>query len=376
MDTPLLDRYQRQMLLPEWGTEGQQRLLQARVLVVGAGGLGCPALLYLAAAGVGTLGIVDHDEVALHNLHRQVLYAMSDIGRPKARCAAERLQALNPDIQIRPYLMRLDRENALTLLEYYDVVIDATDHFPTRYLLSDACTLLQKPLIYGAVSQWEAQVALLCYPDPHTERLLHYRDLFPEPPGDKQAPNCAENGVPGVLPGITGMLQATLALQVLTGIGTPLTNLLQTFQMNRHQWLQWEIAPHPDAERLRPKDRAAFLNTDYAWDCALPPVEEIDSKALQMLIATDSPTLVDVREYGETPVPGDFPFLQIPLSELNSRAGEITGPLVVVFCQTGIRSETGARRLMAIFPDKHIVHLRRGILGWNHFQQQYGQKNT
>lgn len=217
------ERYQRQMLIPELGFAGQQRLLDARVLVVGAGGLGCPILQYLAAAGVGTIGIIDDDVVAMSNLHRQILYTVADIGRPKALVAAERLREMNPDITIHPFTDRLEVENALALFPQYDWVVDGSDNFPTRYIVNDICVRVNKPLIYGAVSQFEGQVAVFNYPDAKG-RSVNYRDIFPNPPAPGEVRSCAEAGVIGVLPGIIGTLQANEVIKLITGIGSPLIN--------------------------------------------------------------------------------------------------------------------------------------------------------
>jgi adenylyltransferase/sulfurtransferase len=217
------ERYQRQMLLPELGFAGQQRLLAARVLVIGAGGLGCPVLQYLAAAGVGTIGIIDDDTVSMSNLHRQILYTVADIGRPKAIVAAERLQQMNPDIIIQPFLDRLDIEKALELFPLYDLVVDGSDNFPTRYVVNDICAIVNKPLVYGAISQFEGQVAVFNCPG-KTGRSVNYRDLFPHPPAPGEVRSCAEAGVIGVLPGIIGTLQANEVIKLITGIGSPLIN--------------------------------------------------------------------------------------------------------------------------------------------------------
>ncbi|MBD0294073.1 MAG: HesA/MoeB/ThiF family protein, partial [Flavisolibacter sp.] len=211
------ERYQRQVILQEFGEAGQQKLLQAKVLVIGAGGLGCPVLQYLAAAGVGVVGIADDDIVSLTNLHRQVLYSMSDIGKSKVERAAAILRQLNPDIEIIPYHLRLTNKNALDIITAYDIVVDATDNFPTRYLLNDACVLLSKPLIYGAVSKFEGQVAVFNGVGSSGEKSVNYRDLFPVPPQEDEVPNCAEAGVLGVLPGIIGSLQAGEVIKLITG---------------------------------------------------------------------------------------------------------------------------------------------------------------
>src|SRR6266496_5267611 len=200
------ERYQRQILLKEFGEAGQQKLQQAKVLVIGAGGLGCPALQYLAAAGVGTIGIVDNDVVTLTNLHRQILYSTDDIGYPKTERATFKLHQLNSDITITPYNFRLTNKNALNIISDYETIIDGTDNFSTRYMINDACVLMNKPLVYGAISQFEGQVAIFNFRRNENDETVNYRDLFPNPPKEDEILNCEEAGVLGVLPGIVGTM--------------------------------------------------------------------------------------------------------------------------------------------------------------------------
>jgi len=238
------ERYHHQMILKDFGEAGQQKLLQAKVLVIGAGGLGCPALQYLTAAGIGTIGIVDDDVVTLSNLHRQILYSTSDIGFLKAEKAAEKLRQLNPEISIIVYSERLTTQNALSIMKAYDVIIDGTDNFSTRYMINDACVLLQKPLVYGAVSQYEGQVAIFNYKKENLYEGVNYRDLFPYPPKDTEVLNCAEAGVLGILPGIIGTMQANETIKLITGIGKPLINRMLTFNAlnNQTKHCQFHIA--------------------------------------------------------------------------------------------------------------------------------------
>ncbi|AEV16910.1 hypothetical protein TCCBUS3UF1_18710 [Thermus sp. CCB_US3_UF1] len=225
-----LDRYHRQMILPQVGPEGQARLKGASVVVVGAGGLGVPVLLYLVAAGVGRVGIVEMDRVEVSNLHRQVLYTTEDVGKPKALAAKERLLALNPLVRIDTYPLRLTSENALEVLRPYDLVVDASDNFPTRYLVNDACVLLGKPLVYGAIYQFDGQVAVFHHPTGEGEMGPCYRCLFPKPPPPGSVPSCAEAGVFGVLPAVVGSLMAAEALKVLLGLGQPLAGYLLLYE--------------------------------------------------------------------------------------------------------------------------------------------------
>lgn len=213
-----LKRYSRHLLIPGLGIEGQQKLKAARVLVIGCGGLGSPILLYLAAAGVGTLGIVDGDRVDDSNLQRQIMYGSESVGKSKVEETQRRLESLNSFVKVNPYFENLTSQNALSIIELYDFVVDGSDNFPTRYLVNDACLLLNKPLVYGAIYRFEGQVAVFNY-----HNGPNYRDLFPAPPPPELAPNCAEAGVLGVLPGIIGCLQANEALKLITGIGEVLS---------------------------------------------------------------------------------------------------------------------------------------------------------
>ncbi|SDF16941.1 adenylyltransferase and sulfurtransferase [Thermus arciformis] len=221
-----LDRYHRQMILPQVGPEGQERLKRSSVVVVGAGGLGVPVLQYLVAAGVGRVGLVEMDRVEVSNLHRQVLYTTEDVGKPKALAARERLLALNPLVEIVAHPVRLTSENALEILRPYDLIVDASDNFPTRYLVNDAAVFLNKPLVFGAIYQFDGQVVVFHHPTEEGEMGPCYRCLFPKPPPPGSVPSCAEAGVFGVLPGVVGSLMAAEALKVLLGLGKPLAGHL------------------------------------------------------------------------------------------------------------------------------------------------------
>jgi adenylyltransferase/sulfurtransferase len=253
-----LDRYARHIILPQVGLAGQKRLIEARVLVVGAGGLGAPLLLYLAAAGVGTLGIVDDDQVELTNLQRQVLYGTSDLGQPKARVAQARLKALNPEISVEAYPQRLVAENARELIARYQLIIDGSDNLPTRYLLSDACVLEGKPLIYGAISQFEGQLSVLGAGGPC------YRCLFPSPPPEGVL-NCAEAGVFGVLPGVIGSLMATEALKLLLGVGEPLAGVLLHYDALYGETRRLQLRRNPDCPVCGDSPTVTALLDDEAF---------------------------------------------------------------------------------------------------------------
>lgn len=364
------ERYGRQTLLTGFGKDGQRKLLTASVAVIGAGGLGCPALLYLAASGIGKIGIVDDDAVALHNLHRQVLYTTEDLGLPKAETAAKRLQKLNPEIQITAHNLRLTEKNAFDLLSAYDVVLDGTDNFASRYLINDACVLLNKPLVYGAVSQFEGQVAVFnAGPQP----AVNYRDLFPQPPPPGSVLNCAEAGVLGVLPGIIGTLQATEVIKWFTGMGKPLANQFLTYNALTNESFVYALNKNKEAAAFLPKDRLAFEARNYGWECERPTgVEEIDAVTFSTLLQQEDVTVIDVREHGELPEVSEFNHQKIPLSALEAtRLGDVE-KTVVVFCQSGKRSLQAARLLSATFDaGKTVYSLRGGILHW---KQEHGKK--
>src|SRR5688572_2544337 len=278
------ERYQRQIILKEFGEPGQQKLLQAKVLVIGAGGLGCPVLQYLAAAGVGTIGIVDDDAVALNNLHRQVLYSVNDIGLLKAERAASVLQRLNPEINIIPFIQRLTVENALEIMQSFDIIVDGTDNFATRYMINDACVLLNKLLVYGAISQFEGQAAIFNYRQKNNDMPVNYRDIFPQPPKDDEILNCAEAGVLGVLPGIIGTMMANETIKLITGIGKPLINRLLTYNALNNQLYDFELIAREETRSLIPANEILFKQMAYEWLCSSSPESfEIDGAAFDDL---------------------------------------------------------------------------------------------
>jgi len=365
-ETPSYERYQRQILLKGFGLEGQHKLLQAKVLVVGAGGLGCPALQYLAAAGVGTIGIVDEDIVSITNLHRQILFTVDDIGLPKSSTAKERLAKLNPEISITAYNERLTTNNALAIIKDYDIVIDATDNFSSRYLINDACVLLNKPIVYGAVSQFEGQVAILNYHSATSIASANYRDLFPKPPIDGEVLNCAEAGVLGVLPGIIGSMQASETIKLITGIGKPLVNTVLTYHSLTNQMYEIEIVANPSTRFLPPVNEADFITMDYEWFCASPVNKlEISIENFNRMANSADVEIIDVRELGESPIPTDINYVQIPLSQLNKNLAAIKKETIVVFCQSGKRSLQAAQILFDTFGDNKIIHsLKGGITEW------------
>jgi sulfur-carrier protein adenylyltransferase/sulfurtransferase len=340
---PKLSRYARQVILPEIGARGQSKIQSASVLCIGAGGLGSPAALYLAAAGIGRIGIVDSDRVEISNLHRQVLHCTSGVGNPKAESARERLTALNPEVQINTYPVKLSAQNAFEIASAYDVVIDGSDNFPTRYLVNDTCVLLGKVNCYGSVLQFEGQASVFA---PHLGAPC-YRCLYPEPPGPGMVPSCAEGGVLGVLPGIIGLIQATEALKIIGGFGTPLLNRLLLFDALATRFREIKLRRDP----LCPvcgTNRSITQLIDYEQFCGIrQPGYEImnpDEVSVQdMKRALDNPALgiklIDVREPDEqkiAAVPG-VPLL--PLSQLPQRFKELNPEQeYYLYCKGGGRS--------------------------------------
>ena len=368
-----LYRYARHLALPEVGLEGQKRLKAGRVLCVGAGGLGSPLALYLAAAGVGTLGIVDFDEVDESNLQRQILHGTKDVGRSKLDSAEDRLRDVNPHVQVVKHRSRLSSENALDIVSGYDVVVDGTDNFPTRYLVNDACVLLGKPNVYGSVFRWEGQASVFA-----TEGGPCYRCLFREPPPPGLVPNCAEGGVVGVLPGIIGSLQALETIKLLLGQGDVLAGRLLIFDALGMEWREVALRRNPDCPVCGDSPTQTEL-IDYEVFCGVTAtgeidaagesgsVEEVDSPTLvERLGSSTPPYLLDVREPWEWAVSNlaEHGARLIPLGELEERLGEIPrGRPVVVYCRTGQRSMQAALRMSeAGFDD--VANLAGGMVAW------------
>jgi sulfur-carrier protein adenylyltransferase/sulfurtransferase len=354
-------RYGRHLVLPDVGEAGQRRLKAGRVVIAGAGGLGAPAALYLAAAGVGTLGLIDFDRIEISNLQRQVLYTSADIGRPKLEAAAERLRALNPEITIVAHDATLSAENALDLLGGYDVVLDGTDNFPARYLLNDACVSLGIPDVFGSVYRFEGQVSVF-----HPPKGPCYRCLFPEPPPPDAVPSCAEGGVLGVLPGLVGMVQATEALKLLLGRGTPLLGRLLLLDALEMRFRELTIHREPDCPRCAPGHPHRPIE-EVVLGGAAPDYPEIEIGADELAAALAGPSpprLVDVREPEEY-AEGHLPKAQlIPLATVRRRVDEIDRERpVVVYCRMGGRSGRAARILRDLGL-ANVRSLRGGILAY------------
>lgn len=365
-DQPSYERYQRQTLLKEFGEGGQLKLFRAKVLVIGAGGLGCPALQYLAAAGVGCIGIVDSDTVSLSNLHRQPIYQSSQIGLPKVECVAKFLQALNPEVSIIAHHTRVTNLNAFDIIQSYDIVVDGSDNFATRYLVNDACVLLKKPLVFGAVSQFEGQLAVFNF-NFGNEISVNYRDLFPDPPKESDVLNCAEAGVIGVLPGIIGAMLAGEVIKIITGIGDVLKNRLYIVNVLSNQSYEIKLAQNPRGEEQRPKSRDELELINYEWLCASEQKEiEIGAERFFELINTPGVSVIDVREPHEKPRITSFEHLQIPLSGIKENELAVADDTIVFICQTGKRSLEAAQFLSSLpGNNKTVYSLRGGIVNLN-----------
>ncbi len=340
LDAAEIRRYSRHLILPEVGTEGQKRLKAAKVLMIGTGGLGSPLGLYLAAAGVGTLGIVDFDVVDDSNLQRQVLFGISDVGRPKIEAAAARLRDINPHIRIVPYETRLESSNALDLFRDYDLVVDGTDNFPTRYLVNDACVLLGKPNVYGSIFRFEGQVSVFW-----GARGPCYRCLFPEPPPPGLVPSCAEGGVLGVLPGIIGALQANEVIKLIVGAGDPLIGRLVLFDALKLRFRELKLRKDPACPICSEHPTQTEL-IDYDQFCGIEPAAahddgfDIDVTELARWRAEKRDLVVlDVRTPQEYQIARIEGSILIPLQELPDRLNELdTASMIVAQCHGGVRS--------------------------------------
>ena len=360
------NRYQRQIQLKEIGQIGQDKISQAKVLVIGAGGLGCPALQYLAAAGVGTIGIVDFDVVEMSNLQRQILYTVDDIGKPKATITAKKIKSLNPDIKIETYNFQITNKNALEILENYDIIVDGSDNFATRYLINDACVLLGKPLIYGAVLRFEGQIGVFNLVDKDTNNKTNYRDLFPKPPDSASAISCNDVGVLGVIPGIIGTMQATEALKIICGIGKTLANKIISYNALENTFYDFEIVVNEKTNFDFPKNKTEFLAFDYEWFCNHNlEAETISIEDFELLRMQEKITIIDVREKGEFPDVDEFEFLHIPLREFEDELSTIRAEnKIVVFCKSGQRSAKAVQLLKQNFPTCQVFSLKGGIEAW------------
>lgn len=361
------ERYSRHLILPEVGLEGQKRLKAASVLCIGSGGLGSPLLLYLAAAGIGRIGLVDFDVVDYSNLQRQVIHGTSWVGKPKIESAKNRILEINPYCQVDLYEARLSSENALDIFRPYDIVVDGTDNFPTRYLVNDACVLLDKPNVYGSIFRFEGQATVFNYEDGP-----NYRDLYPEPPPPGMVPSCAEGGVLGILPGIIGVIQATETVKIILGKGTTLNGRLLLYNALDMKFRELKLRPNPE----RPVIEKLI---DYQQFCGLPPVGQAEEKPdVAEMSVTDLKSLIDsgedfllldVRNPNEFEI-GRIPgSVLVPLPDIESGNGVgkvkdlLKGRKLVVHCKMGGRSA----KALGILQKSGIdgINVKGGINAWS-----------
>ncbi len=370
------ERYHRHLRIPEIGESGQNKLKSGKVLIIGLGGLGSPAALYLAAAGVGTIGLLDMDKVESSNLQRQILYNTRDIGRSKAVCAAEHLSLLNPNVQFITHDLKLGPKNALEIIQGYDVILDGTDNFSTRYLVNDACVLLDKPFVYGSIQRFEGQVSFFNALLADGKRGPTYRCLFPVPPAPGTIGNCSELGVLGSLPGLIGTLQATEVIKYLTQTGSLLSGKLFHFNMLSMENYQIELDRTSDWGNGFPENAHAFETKDYELFCGLKdtdtPVRSISVESLKKLFNDrDSFQLIDVREENEWPLVNGWADINIPLGEVLANISSVsTDKPVVLFCKGGTRSKMAIRRILAVKPMNNLFSLDGGILAWLENEKQ------
>lgn len=358
-----VERYSRQLVLPDLGPEGQIRLKSSSVLIIGAGGLGLPALTYLAASGVGRLGIVDHDIVEVSNLHRQPLFTDADIGRMKAEVAQERLHLANPYISITPYPQALESSNALEIMEEYDVILDCTDNLPARYLINDACVLLHKPDVYASLFRVDGQVTVF-----DADRGPCYRCLFPTPPPPDTVQDCAVAGVMGVLPGILGSIQAAQAINIIGGLGRSLVGRLLLVDTNDMSFKELKVKKDPSCPMCGPNRRVTHL-IDYEEFCGIKRrtgmvVEITPIELKRSLEKGENIVLLDVREPFEHSLCRLEGSKLIPLGELPRRVGELdSNAETVVYCHLGRRSATAVEFLTSMGFLK-AKNLKGGITAW------------
>ncbi len=345
-----LERYTRQTILKDFGNESQAKLAQAKVLVIGAGGLGIPVVTYLNAMGVGTLGIVDGDEVTVSNLHRQVLYCENDIGKSKVTVAMKRLMEQNSDTELIPHRTFLNRGNALNIINTYDLVVDASDNFPTRYLINDACVILKKPFVYGALHSYEGQISVFNYQGGPT-----YRCLFPTMPSANEIPNCNEHGVLGIIPGIVGNLQAMEVVKTLTGIGEVLSGKLLLYNGLSQNMQKVKFSSNPSNLRIK------TLGSDYAFDCT-SDLNSIDATDFEQLLEIENIQAIDVRTQKEYEQFHLNNTICHPLNELENWKQQINfdKPLYLI-CQSGVRSLKAQIYLQDYKPMANFINVNGGI---------------
>jgi sulfur-carrier protein adenylyltransferase/sulfurtransferase len=337
-------RYARQTILPQMGLEGQEKLTKAKVLVIGCGGLGGPVLSYLAAAGVGTIGLIEFDTVSLSNLHRQIIFETKDIGQPKIAIAEQKIKALNPNVQVLAHNTPLSSKNALEIFVEFDLIVDGSDNFPTRYLVNDACEILNKPFVYGAIHQMEGQVSVFNYKGSCT-----YRDLYNTPPDPETAPNCAVGGVLGPIAGVIGSLQAVEAIKIICGIESPLFNEILVVEFQSMTFRKFKLTKNTE----RPKISALI---DYEAFCASKTKDSLAiTKDEFMALEKENIYLIDIREtyeHEEFNIGGE----NIPMDEFedeNLRPNKTT----ILYCASGIRSKTLANKIFKTNPKANVRYL-------------------
>lgn len=363
------NRYSRHILLEKVGLEGQEKLKGAKVLVIGAGGLGCPVLQYLTAAGIGTIGIIDFDIVDESNLQRQILFNTDDIGQSKAERAALHLSKQNPYVRFNVYNEKLTTKNALNLFSQYDIVLDGTDNFSIRYLINDACVITDTPLVYGAIFKFEGQVTVFNYKNGPT-----YRCLFPDPPLAGSVPNCSDVGVIGVLPGIIGTQQANEAIKIILEIGEPLSGRLLTYNSLNNSFLTLNIARSEEQVEKVLNEAPNFENFDYDFFCGIKQdnnLQEISIDELKEWFGnTEEFQIVDVRQDWEQPrvdvsTSLNTQLLVAPLNELDKFITQISkDKKVVLICQHGIRSVAAIDYLCKEYNFNNLINLKGGIVNW------------
>ncbi|HYQ36538.1 MAG TPA: adenylyltransferase/sulfurtransferase MoeZ [Mycobacterium sp.] len=360
-------RYSRHLIIPDLGVDGQKRLKNARVLVIGAGGLGAPTLLYLAAAGVGTIGIVDFDVVDESNLQRQIIHGVADVGRSKAQSARDSIAAINPLIEVRLHEFRLDRSNAVELFEQYDLILDGTDNFATRYLVNDAAVLAGKPYVWGSIYRFDGQVSVF-WEDAPNGRGLNYRDLYPEPPPPGMVPSCAEGGVLGIICASVASVMGTEAIKLITGIGEPLLGRLMIYDALEMSYRTIKIRKDPSTPKITEL-------IDYEQFCGVVSEDAAEAASgstitpqelREMMDSGKKLALIDVREQAEWDINHIEGAQLVPKSSLSSGEGLAQLPhdrKAVLYCKTGVRSaEALAAVKKAGFSD--AVHLQGGIVAW------------
>lgn len=364
-------RYSRHLIMPEVGMEGQEKLKNASILLIGCGGLGSPLAMYLSAAGVGRLGLVDFDLTDFTNLQRQVAFGTQDVGRPKVEATRDRIRQINPHVDVTVYRTKLSSENVMEIFKPYDIIIDGTDNFPTRYLVNDACVFLKKPNVYGSIFRFEGQATVFW-----AEKGPCYRCLYPEPPPPGMVPSCAEGGVLGILPGTIGLIQATEAVKLILGKGDPLTGRLLLYNALDMKFREVRLQKDPECPVCSARPTITQL-IDYEQFCGIglgqeeaevntQGVREITARDLKaMMDRQDRFTLLDVREPHEFRIANIPGARLIPLGEVAQRAAELdTADEIVVHCRSGVRSAK-AIQVLQTMGFKRLKNLRGGILAWS-----------